>query len=104
MSEKTYKTSLRLTKEQADKLKHFSEREGISKNEFIIEAIEYYINFLNHDFNIPDATVERLNQIHELFEIMSSNMENLERTMISGFSTITGLARGGSYLDEDEEL
>ena len=102
---KTQRLTLRMSEKEADILKYWADKEGISRSDFMSEALMHYVGFLNHDFDIPSATVERLNQLIDVISLLASNQENLESTIIDGFDSILGISRGANYLlDEDGEL
>lgn len=101
MSEK--RITLRLDEETHDMLKYWSNKEDVSINQFIIECIHHNVGFLNHDYDIPDAMIRRVNQLVDVINILASNQKSLEEVIINGFDSIMGLARGDNYLLDEEK-
>lgn len=97
--------SVRMTEDQFDKLSYWAEKEEISRNAFVVEAINHYIGFLNNDYDVPNALVERVNQLVDVISMLASNQESLESVVINGFDSIMGISRGSNYLlDEKGDL
>mgnify|MGYP002523431040 CR=1 FL=1 len=67
--------SVRMTEDQFDKLSYWGEKEEISRNAFVVEAINHYIGFLNNDYDVPNALVERVNQLVDVISMLASNQE-----------------------------
>lgn len=85
------------------KLEHFSKQENLSRSDFILEACESYINQIVTDFDIPTASVQRINQLVEGMISMENRMESLEKTVDTGLRSFIELSRGNNYLLEEGE-
>lgn len=105
VSQPERKLSVRISQKDYDRIAYWTDRENVSKSTFVLDAIDHYIGFLNHDFDVPSAMVARLNQLIDCIEMLASNQESLESVIIDGFDSIMGISRGANYLlDENGEL
>lgn len=100
-SNKVHKTTLRLPSELMAQVDYWRDRQSMSLNEYIIEAIEHKIRYENKDYNIPDLEVQRLNQMFEVVLNMTERLETLEAIVTHGFNSIIELTRGTNYLLDD---
>lgn len=99
MSEKkTRRLTLRFTEEDAGKLEYWAEKEGLSVNQFIVRAMERWIDIENGNYELPTLEVQRLNQLVELLAVVSRNQQTLETIITSGFDSLLSLTRGDNYL------
>lgn len=85
------------------KLDHFAKKEGISRSEFITEACEHYMNQIVTDFNVPVASVQRINQLVEGMTAMERRMFTLENVVDTGLRSIIDLTKGENYLMDEGE-
>lgn len=99
----TKRLNVRITDDTYEQLKYWTERNGISVNEYVTEAIDAQIRRENGDYDIPRAEIARLNQLTDLVTGMSSNIKSLEDVIIAGFDSLLGLTRGDNYLLEQED-
>lgn len=98
----TRRMTVRISEDDYQRLKYWAEREEIKINDFVQESVHHYIRYLNHDLDLPDATVRRINQLVDVVQILSSNQASLERTVIRGFESLMGMTRGENYLNDEE--
>jgi predicted DNA-binding protein len=98
----TRRMTVRISEDDYERLKYWAQRENIKMNDFVQESVHHYIRYLNHDLDLPDATVRRLNQLVDVIQILSSNQASLERTVIRGFESLMGMTRGENYLNDLE--
>ena len=99
--------SLRLHPETYERVKFWADRNGsVSMNEWIVESIEQRIARANGDYDLPTAEIARLNQLIDAYNALADTVANLEKVVLAMSESITGLARGDSYLldAEDGEL
>jgi len=89
-----------------ERSKYWAQRHGLSANEYMALAVEEKIARENGDYDLPALEIQRLNQLIDQMAAMSSNVQNLEIVVVSGFDSLLGLTRGDSFylLDEDGEL
>ncbi len=97
------KMSLRLTEDEFDLLNHYSEKWGKTKTDIMLESFEHYYRWVNSDYDLPTAEIQRLNQIVDVVNRLVTSQENLERSTISGIESIIGFVRGDNYLSEIDE-
>lgn len=87
------------TEKRAD---YWAQRAGISTNEYMANAVEDAIRRENGDYDLPQLEVQRLNQLNDLVSSLASNVENLERVVLSGFGSLLTLAMGDNFLGDAE--
>ncbi len=75
--------------------------ETISSNDFIIDAIKYYVAYQNGQYDIPDILVQRINQLVDLQVMSNERLSALEDVMHSGVESLIKLSSGESYLNEE---
>jgi hypothetical protein len=81
----------------------WSQKLGITQNDFLKDAVVYYNKYCNKDFDIPDLLTQRMNQVVDGMNVLSSNLQAVMDTMNIGFDSIVSLARGDNYLLEPDD-
>ena len=103
-STRNRKMSIRLTEDEYDRLEYYSEKWGKTKTDVILEGFEHYTRWVNSDYDLPTAEIQRLNQLIDVINRLVVSQENLEKSTINGIESIIGFVRGENYLsDLDEE-
>ena len=97
------RVTLRMTKDEKDKLEYWAQKAGYSTNEFVLRLLERWIDIENGNYQLPTLEAQRLNQLIESQTVMSRNMQSLEQIAISGFDSLLGLTRGDNYLLEQTD-
>lgn len=98
------KMSLRLTEDEFERLDYYSKKWGKTKTDIMLDSFDHYHRWVNADYDIPTAEIQRLNQVVDVVNRLVVSQENLERSTISGIESIIGFVRGENYLsDLDEE-
>lgn len=82
-------------------IKH-ADKKNISVNEWLMQAIEHYLDFENKDYDLPPAEIQRLNQIVDLLEKLTANISSLEHVSTSGFAALLNFTNGTNYLSDHE--
>jgi hypothetical protein len=82
---------------------YWAKKHGISTNQFLRDALEFYIRYQHKDFDIPDLLIQRVNQVVDGMSVLSSNVQTSIDVMTAGFDSITALARGENYLLEPDD-
>ena len=95
--------SMRMYKEDYDMLVYWSERYGMDRTEFLITSMNHYIRWKNGDYDLPNAEIQRLNQMVDSVNNLVVSNENLEKSVINGFDSMLGIIKGDNYLIEDED-
>lgn len=97
---------VRVNKDTKARAEYWSDRHDVSVNEYVAEALEEKIRRENHDYDLPNLEIARLNQLVDELKANSTNLANLEQVVTRGFDSLLGLVRGSNYLldDEDGEL
>lgn len=85
-----------------ERVKYWSDKRGLSINDYVRLAVDNQIKYENRDFDVPDILITRLNQMQGLLKDLESSNDNLNQTVIKGFDSLIGLTRGENYLLEDE--
>lgn len=98
--------AFRMPSDVADKLRYYSDKHGISMNEYVLEAFARAIAWENQDYPLPTLEQLRLNQLVDETRSLVTRIQNLEHVTVNGFDSLLGLSRGDSYLldPEDGEL
>lgn len=82
---------------------YWAKKTGVSLNDFFRDALAHYISFQNKDYDLPSLEIQRLNQLIDSMAVLSSNINSLEKVVVSGFDSLISLTRGDNYLlDEDD--
>lgn len=94
-----------LDRKTYDKLAYIAENKGISVNAALKDAIILMIRYENEDY-YPLAKLEsaRINQLADLITLLSSNVTNLEKLTMEGFSSLINITKGDNYLFEEEDV
>ena len=95
--------AVRLRQDTDQRASYWADRENISVNEFIAEAVEEKIARKNGDYDLPTLEQARLNQLIDQMASLSTNVANLQSVTTSGFDALMGLTRGDNYLLDDED-
>ena len=84
-------------------VQYWAKKKGITINELLRDALALYIAHANKDYDLPTLEIQRLNQLVDSLQILSSNVASLEKVTVSGFDSLISLTRGDNYLlDEDD--
>lgn len=84
-------------------VRYWANKRGISVNDLLRDALALYIARANKDYDLPTLEVQRLNQLIDGFNALSSNINSLEKIVTSGFDSLVSLTRGDNYLLEDDD-
>lgn len=96
-----HRVSTMLTDDEYEALKRWVKDEDSSLNDFIHEAIMFRIRWKQKDYPLEPLEVQRLNQLVDIVMTLTSNVNSLERVVVSGFDSLVGLVRGDNYLLEE---
>lgn len=103
MAKDRVRITVRVDNDLDERLKYWADKKGISKNQYILEAIEETIRRENLDYDLPTLEIARLNQLIDVVTLLSSNIENLEDIVIKSRDSLLQLTRGDNYLLEDDD-
>ena len=94
-------------------VRYWANKRGISVNDLLRDRCKRqpehlpqgisYIARANKDYDLPTLEVQRLNQLIDGFNALSSNINSLEKIVTSGFDSLVSLTRGDNYLLEDDD-
>ena len=98
-----YRFTASVDEDTYERVRYWASKSSLSINEWLREAIELYIRYLNKDYDLPVLEIQRLNQLIDSISVLSSNVGSLEKVIVSGFDSLISLTRGDNYLlDEDD--
>ena len=89
-----------LSDEDYQRLVYWSEKNGCSINQYIKDAILLKIRLDNHDYDLPELWLQRMNQLVDIVTVLSQNINSLEHITVAGFDSLSRLTRGDSYLND----
>lgn len=82
---------------------YWADKKGMSMSEYLTDALIKQIQHETSDFDVPNLALQRLNQLIETTEVLSSDIESLENMTTKGFNSLIGLTRGNNYLLSQED-
>lgn len=92
-----------VTPDDKERIRYWAARRGVSENEYVRMALDFYIRRENKDYDLPSLEAARMNQMLDAIAALSYNVANLEHITTSGFDSLLRLTRGENYLDEGLE-
>lgn len=99
----SHRVTVTIDSDTYERLKYWSARHECSINEYLKHALEQSIAHENKDYDLPTLEIQRLNQLVDVIEVLSSNIQSLESVTVTGFDSLLGLTRGDNYLLENED-
>lgn len=99
----SHRLTLRLSDKDYDRLSYWSEKVGMSMNEFVPVILDRWVDIENGNYQLPTLEAARLNQIIDVVAGLSSNLQSLESVTINGFDSLLKLTKGDNYLLEHED-
>lgn len=94
---------MRLHPDTVQRVTYWSGKRDLTEQEYLEQAVEEKIARENGDYDLPTLEIQRLNQLIDEIRALSTNSANLEAVVTSGFDSLMGMARGDSYLFDDED-
>ena len=77
-------------------------REGVSVNTILADAVQYYLEFKNGITTENEIFIDKMNQIIDRCLSLESTVGNMERNVISSLDSLVSLTRGDNYLLEGD--
>ena len=99
----SHRVTATLDDDMFERLKYWSDKKGLSINEYLHDAIVLSIKRENMDYDLPALEIQRLNQLIDGITVLSTNVKSLEDITVSGFDSLLSLCKGDSYLLEAED-
>lgn len=96
------RVALRLHPDTYERVSYWADRKGVSRNEWMADAIEGAIDRVNNNYDLPTLELQRTNQLIDLVQSLSANVASLEVTVRAMANSLIGLAKGDSYLFDDD--
>lgn len=95
----------RVDEEMYQRVQYWAEKRRCSVNEYLNLSLDHMIRWENQDYELPTLEQQRLNQLINSINALTSDVRCLEHITTNGFKSLIGLTRGDNYLlDEDGEL
>jgi predicted DNA-binding protein len=94
---------IRLHPDTYERVGYWSDKAGLSANEYMSLAVEEKIARANGDYDLPALEIQRLNQMVDELKALSANVTNIETVVVTGFDSLLGLTRGDSYLQDEDD-
>lgn len=94
---------LRLHPDVYERVRYWADKNDVSINEWIANAVEGAIARANGDYDLPTLEIQRLNQLVDEVRAVSTNVGSLESVVITMSESIIGLAKGENYLFDEED-
>lgn len=104
MAEQYHRLTIRIPETQYQRIQYWADLNKLNINEYVQEAIDLKIDHENKNYDLPALEIQRLNQLIDAINVLSSNVQSLEHITASGFDSLLGLTRGDNYLMEDDGL
>lgn len=99
----THRVTATVTEETYQRLCYWAEKNGISINQYLNEAIDMKIAYENKDYPLTTLEQARLNQLIDGMAVLSANVKSLEDVVVSTSDSLLGLVKGDNYLLEHED-
>lgn len=103
MTEPTRRITATLPESEIKQIEFWAKQQDIKVNDFIREAIDFRIRWLNKDYDLAPMEIQRLNQLVDSIQVLSQNVHQLEQVTTAGFDSLLGLTRGDNYLMDAED-
>lgn len=102
-SDGLHRVSVRLDDDDYQRLMYWAKRRDESVSDYLRDAIDTMVALENHDFDIPSAMDQRMNQLVETTAALSSEVHELQRIAVSGFESLINVTNGDNYLSDLDE-
>lgn len=89
---------VRVESDLAKRVSTVCKEKGMTKNAFVVDAMNHYLRYLEGTYDVPNLTIQRLNQLIEMQTVVVGRMDKLEDTTRTGFQSFMELAHGSNYL------
>lgn len=99
-----YRVQVTLDADEYERLKHWSSAKEMTINDYIREAIIFLNKWELGEIDLPTLEIQRLNQLVDGMQVLSSNVHSLEKVITSGFDSLLGLTKGENYLLEHNDV
>ena len=102
----TKRVTATVTDTTYERLCYWAEKNGVSINQYLNEAIDMKIAYDNRDYPLTTLEQARLNQLIDSQAVLSANVKSLEDVVVSMADSLIGLTKGDNYLlqHQDGEL
>lgn len=94
---------MRLHPDTIEQVSYWREKHELTEQEYLALAVEEKVARENGDFDVPVLGVQRLNELIDRVEGLTTSHVNLEKITVAGFESLLGMTRGDSYLMDEED-
>ena len=91
--------NLRLPMDMFKRIEYWSQRHGLSMNDYLIEAIDHAIKYENMDYELPHFEAIRAQQDRDMLVAMSHKMDHIESMVSASNEHLMLLMSGGNYVN-----
>lgn len=102
-SQNTKRVTATIPTELYDQLVYWSEKKGISINQYLYDAVDHAIAWENQDYPLPTIETARLTQLVDVVSGLQSDIANIHKVVDSGFNSLLTLTKGDNYLLDQTE-
>lgn len=95
--------SATIDKDIDSEIKLLAKKHGMSKSEWLVNAINIRIEEEHSQFGVAGLAAQRLNQIQDAVVNLTKRDEKLAQYIEDLIKMMTTLVSGESYLDDDED-
>lgn len=93
---------LRIDPELYEMFTHFAQVNHLTRNQAMQDAMRHYMNWVNHNYDLPTAETERLNELVASQEQLRDQIYALTRQLRYGFESLLQVMHGSAYLESDQ--
>ena len=98
-----HRLTLRLTGKDFERLEYWSSKLNASINDFVPIILDRWIAIENGNYELQTLEQKRLNQLVDVIQGLSIDIQNQGRIMSAGFESLTQLTKGDNYLLDSHE-
>ena len=97
---KTGRVTATLELKRIDDLKLFADKQGISINDALADAVQVYLDIYHYKNGGPttDIVANRLGELTQAVTAMEQTVGAMQQHILSSLNSLTSLARGDNYL------
>lgn len=99
----TVRVTATLPQDMMMTLKYWSQKRGVSINQYVADAIALSVKLNNDGYKTPTQECERVNQCRDLVLEANSAVNSMTKNLISGFDTLLSVTRGYNILLRNED-
>lgn len=103
MSKETVRVTATLPQDMMMTLKYWSQKKGVSINQYVADAIALSVKLNNEGYKKPTQECERVNQCRDLVLSANESVNSMTTGLITGFDTLLSVTRGYNTFLRNED-